>query len=367
VGTAHFDDLWFGQLPRMSIQTNSPFNIFKNSDDIIITCHVSGFSAAKQVLQFELTDIDGRLVVSQEEPLRRIGVDDAASAPRGSKSSREVANVADWKSPPIPEVGFYTVRATLAGESGKMIERSVQLIVADDPPISKDGEFGWSLPRADSHLSLQALAKLMSQAGIHWVKFPIWYKGEDSQRADELAAFSERLSTYQMRLIGVLDSPPQEVRELFGEGRLPVASVFVEPDIWRPAVDPVMTRLSLKVRWWQLGGDRDTSFVNFPNLEKKIREIRHDLNRFGQEINLGIALRSIDQEPAASDPPPWAFLSYTADPPLTAEELEVYFNLPPREQMQRWTLLEPLSRRRYDLPTRASDLVHRMLAAQIRT
>jgi hypothetical protein len=73
------------------------------------------------------------------------------------------------------------------------------------------------------------------------------------------------LSIQGIELVGVLDQPPKELRDVFREpGRLPVASVFAEPALWQPAVGPVMTRLSLKVRWWQLGDDSDVSFYYYP-------------------------------------------------------------------------------------------------------
>ncbi len=362
VGAAWFDDLWLGALPRMSIRTNSPFNVFADSEEIDISCHVSGFSATKKVVRFELHDVEGEMILSEEVPLEI----DSDLQQRPSDNPIDVAFAAHWTNPAIPQHGFYTARAVLAGESGTMIERSVKLAIIDDQPGLELGEFGWSLPRGDDPLSLRDLVGLMKRSGIHWVKFPIWYSGEDGQRADDLARFAEWLSSDHMRLVGVLDSPPDDMAQMFGEQKqLAVASVFVEPEIWRPAVDPVMTRLSLKVRWWQLGADRDTSFVNFPNLEQKIREIRSDLNRFGQEINLGFALRAIDQTPLAKDGAPWKFLSYTADPPLTATEVRTYFDENERDEFQRWMVLEPLPQGRYDLQTRAADLLLRMLAAKM--
>ena len=125
-----------------------------------------------------------------------------------------------------------------------------------------------------------------------------------------------------------------------------------------------MTRLSLKVRWWQLGDDNDTSFVNFPNLEKTLGEIRQGFNRFGQQINLGIPWRSIDEMPK-SQSPPWAFLSYVSKPALTADEIAAYLPSPDESPAKRWLILEPLAKSEYSLETRARDLVARMLAAKM--
>ena len=173
------------------------------------------------------------------------------------------------------------------------------------------------------------------------------------------------MSSQHINMIGLLDHPPDEVRQLFGAmGELPVATIFVEPEVWKPAVDPVMTRLSLKVRWWQLGTDTDTSFVNFPDLEQTLGEILDVFNRFGQKINLGVPWRSIDETPDAYAPP-WSFLSYVAEPPLTADEMPQYMPDKAASRAKRWLILKPLPKSQYSLETRARDLVARMLTAKI--
>jgi hypothetical protein len=232
-------------------------------------------------------------------------------------------------------------------------------------PREKSGEFGWTLPDGDAPLPLKTLPTFLKEVGIQWVKFPVWYGDDDKGRADQLAWFAERLSSENIKLIGMLDTPPDEVGRKFGhKEELTVARIFVEPDWWQPAVDPVMTRLSLKVRWWQLGADSDTSFVNFPNLEETLGEIRQGFNRFGQQINLGIPWRSIDELPQAESPP-WSFLSHVAEPPLTADEMSEYLPDPNASRAKRWLILEPLAKSEYSLETRARDLVARMLAAKM--
>ena len=93
---------------------------------------------------------------------------------------------------------------------------------------------------------------------------------------------------------------------------------------WDPdGKDPVMIRLSLKVRWWQLGDDSDVSFVDIPELERKISEIRRHLEQFGQRIHLGIGWRWLNESPRVGSPP-WDYLSYTTSPAFTSEELRTH-------------------------------------------
>ena len=188
-----------------------------------------------------------------------------------------------------------------------------------DFPAGSDGEFGWSLPRGEAPLSLRSLGQLAGHVGIHWLKFPVWYDEQSASRGEDLARFAERLSSQHVRLIGVLDAPPKSIKDYFDDTEtLPIASVFVDPAVWRPALDPILTRLSLAVRWWQLGADRDTSFAGLPELETKLGQVRDELNRFGHDLDLGLSWRSVDEMPPAKA---CSFLALTARPEPTAEEL----------------------------------------------
>ena len=236
------------------------------------------------------------------------------------------------------------------------------LAVLEDFPAGSDGEFGWSLPRGEAPLSLRSLGQLAGHVGIHWLKIPVWYDEQSASRGEDLAHFAERLSGQHVRLVGVLDAPPKSVKDHFDDtATLPIASVFVDPAVWRPALDPILTRLSLAVRWWQLGADRDTSFAGLPELEAKLGLVREELNRFGHDLDLGISWRSVDEMPPAKS---CSFLALAARPEPTADELLHMLSGDLPGDTQRWVTLEPLSRRDYGLRAQVRDLVLRMLAAK---
>ncbi|HEX5103620.1 MAG TPA: hypothetical protein VFV87_07415, partial [Pirellulaceae bacterium] len=261
-------------------------------------------------------------------------------------------------------------------------------------------EFGWSLPAGEGPFGAAPLASLLGQAGLGWAKLPVWYDAHDNQESERIAWFAEQLSIQGIELVGVLDQPPKELRQVFREeGRLPVASVFAEPELWEPAVSPVLTRLSLRIRWWQLGEDQDTSFVGMPQAEAKIGEIRRRLEQYGQELRLGVGWRWLHPTPELrlDDRPPWSFLSYNAEPALTAAELSTYLapagpaevkaasktldsslqrrshtprpgwsaQVAPPSAVASWVMLSPLAREEYTLSARVQDLAQRMLSARV--
>ena len=353
-GSAMFDDLWFAKVPRVSVETNASNNLFTRPSDVEITCQVSGIPQPDPIVRFELQDIYGESLAIHEMEMQT----DRPNSP----SARVFAGSVTWH-PPIKEFGFYRVHVSMSDQNSDPITTSIAVL--QPFPKSEQGEFGWTLPRGDNPVSLKDLVSLLEQAGIHWVKFPVWDVGEDSGRADDQAWFSDRMSVRKINMIGMFDQPPRSVLESFGKReKLAVASVFGEPEVWRSAVDPVLSRLSPKFRYWQLGGDSDTSFANFRDLEARFVEIREGFDRFGQQVYIGISWRITDELPVSQDSP-LSFVSLDASPSLTAEEISQYMSAEPPTGVKRWLIMKPLAKSHYSLETRARDLVSRMIAAKI--
>ncbi|MEX2175183.1 MAG: hypothetical protein WD872_12545 [Pirellulaceae bacterium] len=354
-GSASFDDVWFARLPRIALFANQRTHLFTLADTAEVRCDVSGIADLYPAVTFELFDHLGQKIASHRQML------DAATT---NTDGNTFAGGATWR-PPLPDYGFFHVRAALHGEDRTVLDRTISLALLRPIPAPSDGEFGWTLHSDHAPLPPGPLASLLGQVGIHWAKLPVWFDPSQSLRAEQIASFAEQVSLQGVELVGVLDQPPAELRQLFREqGRLPVASVFIEPELWQPALSPVLTRLSLKIRWWQLGADDDTSYVSFPQLERKITEIKRALEQFGQEIHLGFGWRLPYEAPRAPSPP-WSFLSYSSEPALTAEELADYLPDLKRPGSQRWLILNPLARGEYSTEARARDLVMRMISAKL--
>ena len=354
-GSAAFDDVWLARLPLIALVANHRTHLFTLADSSEVYCDVSGIVDLYPAVTFELFDHLGNKLASHRQML------DASST---NAVGDTFAGRAVWR-PPLPDYGFYEVRAALHGKDQTVLDRRVSLALLCPIAAPPRGEFGWSLSSDHEPLPPGPLASLLGQVGIHWAKLPVWFDPQDPQRAEQIASFAEQVSLQNVELVGVLDQPPAELRKLFREqGRLSAASVFTEPELWQPALSPVLTRLSLKIRWWQLGRDDDASYVSFPQLDRKIAEIKQHLEQFGQEINLGLTWRLPYEPPRVADPP-WAYLSLTSDPDLTAEELIDYMPGMQRPGSRRWLVIHPLPRGQYSTESRARDLVMRMISAKL--
>jgi hypothetical protein len=369
-GTVSVDDVWMARLPKMVVTTNSPFNVYENPHDVLVTCELSGILDKNPDILFELLDasslqldnnsvrLEGRLITERLSRASDI-VNDARSKRAGYAGSTS------W-SPPITRHGFYRVRVTMKTSAG-MLKRDV-ISIAVVPPLGTRtlGEFGWSLAGDEIPLSFDHLGDLLPRVAVTWIKLPVWYDPDDVSAGDNLIAFAEQLAAKDVEVVGVVDEPPEgsELASRLQRGAAIADTLSADDSSWLPSIDPVLTRLSLRIRWWQLGDDHDTSFLSFPAIEREIAELRRKLFRFGQDVSLGIGWQW-NQAPSGTHKPSWDFQQFSASPPLTGKEMASYLQLPQREGVRRWVLIEPLSRRDYDLATRARDLVEQILAAKI--
>lgn len=397
-GSVHFANLRFSRLPRITVTAGNEYHLFTSLSDVEVTCELSGITESSAEVSFELLDLHGkqlaahrdRLVFSGAAP-RSPAAPGAVAPPADERVAEGYVGRAKWR-PRVPEYGFYRVRVSLHGERQSALARSVSLVVAPPAARLSHGEFGWSLAAEEAPADLGPFASLLSEAGVHWVKYPIWFSERDGAAADKLAWFAERLSLERIELVGVLDRLPVEGGEALRPAQWGfVADALNDAAQWKAALSPVLTRLSLKVRYWQLGNDRDFSLVGYPNLPAKIAEIKTHIRHFSPETHVGFGWRWMSPFPAA-ETRSWEFLSLGSDPPLTAEEIGIYLARPaanvagaeeavksqsprlvsrrapvtkPATPAQRWLLLAPLPAQEYDLDTRARDLVMRMVAAKI--
>ncbi len=369
-GSVCFDDIWFARLPHMTLSTNSVLNLCDDPGQLQVSCSVRGVAQREPEITFELLDVDGQSVAAETRQLagHRIAVPlvEETGPGRVKPPAGPVYEARTVWQPQVDQPGYYRVRASLRHGSQVVRQAIVSLAICQPFERAARGQFGWTLPQGDRSIGLDELEELLPRAGIHWLKFPLWDDGKDPRRADRVLKFAQRLERDQITMVGMLDTPPPEVAKALPDGaQSSAASLFsADSKVWLPSLDPIMTRLSLQVRWWQLGGDRDRSFVGYPQLATKLEQIRKQLFRLGQTAQLGIGwdwLSELSTDATA----PWQFVTLSATPPLTAAELATYLAGVDTPGFARWVLVEPLETGPYDLATRARDLVLKMMVATI--
>lgn len=345
-------DLRLYRLPSISIKTDSRYNVYTDPGKVKVTCSLSGILEQNPEIRFQLLDATNKSISGKGEieilPGRLIHESKTRASEIvdgfGSDKSSYEGSV-PWR-PPIKDYGFYRVRVGMfSAVTGRPVgeARSITLaVVRKDLETSESGEFGWSLPKADDPLPFAVLQELLPRVGVRKVKLPVWFPAEDEERADTLLRFAEQLAARGIDTIGVLEDPSPRLTDANSdEPTPPIDSLLsADPSYWTPLLDPVITRLSLRVRWWQLGADEDTSFVGYSNLPEKIGAIRNQLFRFGQDVRLAIGWRW-DHAQQWRERLTWDGEQMAGREQLNADGLASAFASAPPSPVERWVLVAP--------------------------
>ncbi len=336
--------------PSIEIYTDSKFNVYTNPEDVVVTCELSGIKERNPELRFQLLDATNRKIgnagirtlegdlISEEKKLASDIVHGYGGDETGYEGKKQ------WH-PPIKEHGFYRVRVQmLSSTTGEvMSEPAITIaVVPEGLQETYHGEFGWSLTQADYPLSFKVLQDLLPLAGVNFVKIPVWFPINKEERGNKLLDFSGHIAARGIEMVGIIDDPTERIQNpLDFESSSPIESFLTaNAEQWLEQYDHVITKLSLQVRWWQLGLDDDTSFVGASKIIQRIRDIRNSLFRFGQDTRLGIGWRW-DYMREWDEIVPWDFqqMSYAAD--LNSVQLDEWMRTATPTNSQRWVAVAP--------------------------
>lgn len=276
------------------------------------------------------------------------------------------------------EYGFYRVQSTLERDGVVILEKQASFAVIELTDRILRGEFGWSIEKDAGQMSPRDLADVAAQAGINWLKHPVWKSAyaRDQEQAAQVAEMFDRLAHRGITPIGVLSDPPAHIRSKFARDWTGISEVFALPrSAWSPWLEPVIARYSSNIQHWQLGGDDDVSFVGMNTLPETLLNVKREFDRIGRNTQIGIRWNWISPLPPR-DRMPQSFLSMddmapklsqddesAPERPMTGPELVERLQKLRGTGYPRWVLIKPLSR---TLPpeVRGADLVKRMVAAK---
>ncbi len=350
-GQAWFDAVNLFQIPWMETRVNGPLNILTDPAKVEVTVHVTGLTDSAGRLTLRVFDeLDQPVGAAWRRPIGQ----DAGDGQRGEHIV--------WR-PPIADFGYYRIRAELS-ENGRQRSRATRrslwarrcnftYAAVSVGPCRVEG-----IP-----FRSKSLAELLEQAEVNWVKLPLWREAQDRE-LEALARFAGELATRDINLVGLLNDPPASVREKLGDRPATAAHVFTaDPTRWEPVLQPTVTRLAINVHWWQLGADTDESFVGFPNLSGRLREIKLAFDRPGLDVALSLPWTGRRSAPAAENPP-WRAVDFADSPRLTNDEIAARLGEPLAPAVAQWISIEPPPRGAGTVETRATELVLQMVEAK---
>ncbi|QDT01787.1 hypothetical protein K227x_01550 [Rubripirellula lacrimiformis] len=367
-GTVGFDNLMIEQYPQLQVTTDESRGVYSVGQPVLTTAKIMGLPAGASQIQFVLLDHDDHTlaekVLSVDHLQHKLAPESAMTVPVGPDAGSD--SEVTWTLP-LLEPGYYRVAASIVGKRSTSLATDVSLVVIGPlVPGPPHGPFGWTLPDGAGPVPPRSLTPWLSNLGVAWVKYPCWIDSADVVRADETASLLSKLQDAGIQTVGMLDIPPDTQLPRFdlrGRRDIVAAQLFRDAEIWQPLLEPIMNRLTLKVRKWQLGSDRDHSFLGRPRLREAISLISTGLQGFGQPIDIAISWPWLEEELDANETS-WQAICRSIDPPLATNELDAFLEL--AEERHRgggpdtWLLLDPISKRQYDRDTRIRDLVLRM-------
>ncbi|WP_164102587.1 hypothetical protein [Candidatus Laterigemmans baculatus] len=394
-GSAGFDDLRVDRLPRIRTEGDVPLGIYASGDRPRVRCLASGLPSQVTAVRFSLQDEMGRELQAASLPLHH-QFPPSPTLRRQTRRGRQVIGFggeAEWQLPPLSP-GFYRVKLELDGYPPDQFDVAHTLAVLGELPGGR-GPFGWSLLDAEQHgLPPKALPDWLAQCHVSWVKYPCWTSPDDPALLDELGKLLHRFRDRGIEPVGVLAAPPPSVcAKLAVAANDPAAILFRDPSSWSPLLEPVMARLSPEVQWWQLGEERDYSFLGRTQLSQWIADIRSGLQGYGHPVNLVLSWPWLETLPPESSRS-WEAVCLSDALPPTAAEIAAYIaaldrsqnlpstaagagdapvagaapsnpppagDAPPRRP---WILLDPLPADRYPRSERIRDLILRMLTVR---
>lgn len=366
-GNLRIDNIRIHRLPKLLLSSDLKLNVAKPNQSITIQCSAVGLNLEQPSVRFDLLDVYGNLLSHESVPLecqRTIQPSKPSDARRkeyyvvkNADSKDMYDGLATWQLS-IPEPGFYRVRVNL----GRNLQDQSLPIAVIESSGCVGGVCGWTLPENTSLETLRQIPQLTRTFGAGWLKLNVWYDERNTKYVDELAWLIERLQSQDVTCVGILSQPPASQRALFSDSRehLPAAVVFHNPTIWQPVLEPILTRMSMKLNWLQLGSDADHSFVGNPNAAKMLNEARRSMSAFSQELKLAIAWPWIDELP--ENTLAWDATQLSASPPLTAEELES--SLGTTGSSSEWVAIDVLPANKYSLLDRVRDLTERLVSVK---
>lgn len=360
-GSAWFDDLSLGRLPRLELDTNF-FSHFTSEDaPIRVSSRVSGLDPGFVYrLNLSLRNIADVVVDQAEYPLK----------PLPSTEPQTVV----WEAPRHPP-GFYRVTAVLHRDEQPITSQHTTLAVLKlVTQVRRQGEFGWSIEHDLPPRLRDELPQVSAQAGVNWLKYPLWRaldEGKTAHDAGEVAHLFDRLRVQGIEPVGVLDEPPRALRNKFAREWSGVAEVFrLPPPVWRHSLEPVVARFASTVQHWQLGRDNDPSFSGCGDLSRMLATVQEEIRRLSLNAAVGVAWNAptLPSEPVRANfwsqsvPPDWDGSLPNQGPPVwlrlpTGEHREVPRPLPSAG-------MAPATPPLAEVEQRASQLVRQMVAAK---
>lgn len=356
-GSAWFDDVTIAQVPRVTVRTDRPGNVFPRGAPLRLQVKVNDRFIDDLSATVIVKDALGRTVYQR------------TSAPDISGADSSAVRTTTL---PLPELspGWYEASLTMSSQGQFVGGQTVRLIhLADGVSNSASGATPLVTER-DNRFGIIAtdlpiegwerLPEILPMLSAGRVKLAVWSAAGDVQQM-EAARFDqlvERLQGLGITPTGVLAEPPPAVAEkLKGPGW--AGLLLADREAWQPNLAYLISRHANHLDRWQLGLDGSDAFVN--------PEMRRVYSRVYQEFS------ALVQRPDLAMPwPAWyeldgqlpATVALSVPPSVLPSQIPLYIqDLTGKKRHDLSLSFQLLDREKYGREVQIRDLAERVIYA----
>ncbi len=349
-GTAWWDDISVSQVPKVTMTTDRPGNMFRRSDVPRLTVLVNDRFTDDLSAQLVIRNAEGKTVY------QRSGALDMSAAKTVAPGQKKMSLTL----PDLPP-GWYEAALVMNSQGTYVGEQTLDLIrLADDaPPVAPDPRFGInaiSLPFE----GWAELPDILPSLAAGRVKLAVWSSAGDIQQEDS-AAFDtllERLTTLGITPTACLvDLPPELSTKL--KGGWP--QILTAPkESWQPQLAFLIARHANHLDRWQLGADGSDAFVNDPRMREVYQRVYHEFETLMEKPDLAMPWPAWYQMEGKLP----ATVALSVPPSVLPSQLPLYIQDMHRQEGHNLSIsLELLSREQYGREVQIRDLAQRVVYA----
>ncbi len=379
-GTAWFDDITVSQVPKVTMSTGRPGNMFRRSDPRQLGVLVNDRFTDDLSAQLILRDAENRIVYQKSGALDM----NAAGAEQLGPGRKRLTLSLPGDLPP----GWYEATLEMSSHGTFVGDQTLDVVFLADnaKPMQSDPRFGviaTDLPFE----GWGELPQILPMLGAGRVKLGVWSEQGDAQQLDA-AAFDrllEQLQELQITPTACLLTIPPIVRERIRAGRAsttqqsqpmldtrailtaasenPWLSILKSPtDLWQPQLAYLIARHANHLDRWQLGADGTDTFVTEPRMRKVYQRVLDEFRGLVQAPDLAMpwpAWYELDGEMPAT-------VALHVKPDVLPNQLPLYMQDITRGSSGTTNLsiyLEPLDRAQYGRELQIRDLAQRIAYA----
>ncbi len=359
-GKVSLDSVRVYRQPKLSVALNPTSHVIKAGQSITAECEITGLEKVGSSVQFQLRDVERRVV----QKITCDVVTDATSPNNSAPGNVQYLGLCHTQIT-IEEPGYYELVIALNNTTRQDFFQILPIVVLPQTELLSPGQndrFGLTIEDAGRAIPWADAIRITRELQLGNVKIPMWFDALQGNAIDGLAGALDAFNSLEIKPIAVLDRPPPSLVDKFpADTGSSLLTSLDQPAIWQPMLDPLLQRITLHVREFQLGWDHETALVRASKLPGIIQNVRTKLNAYEPESRLTLPCSLLSKESYTSSKLVHRF-HLSGEPGMNADEITNYSECLEDMAQQRWISISSPDPKRYTTESTIEDLTDKMIA-----